>query len=233
MSALRPPRSLLGVSETEEVPVHTRLVLVRHGESQVTLRRIIGGQRSCTGLSDLGRRQVAALRDRLSRTGEIRADVLYASAYPRAIETAEIIAPALGVNGDGLDVKVEPGFGEHDPGPDCDGLPFDEYVERFGRPDWESDPHAVLFPGGETIAEFHHRIGATVRATIEAHRGETIVVACHGGVIDAALRIALRTPATGGFEVYTRNATITELLHVGPGRWRLERYNDGAHLPLS
>jgi probable phosphoglycerate mutase len=219
--------------DTVAAPVHTRLVLVRHGESEVTLRRVVGGPRSCTGLSPLGRRQAEALRDRLARTGEVRADVLYASAYPRAIETAEIIAPALGRDSAAIDVKVEPGFGEHDPGPDCDGLTFDEFVRRHGRPDWESDPHAVTFPGGETVAEFQHRVHSTVRAAVEAHRGETIVVACHGGVVDAVLRMALKTAATGAFEMYTANASITELLHVGPGRWRLLRYNDGAHLPTN
>jgi 2,3-bisphosphoglycerate-dependent phosphoglycerate mutase len=222
-------------------PVHTRLVLIRHGESQVALRRVIGGHRTCTGLSDFGRRQVEALRDRLARSGELRAGVLYASAYPRAIETAEIIAPALRPDGDPLDVKVEPGFGEHDPGPDCDGLTYDEFVQLHGLPDWESDPYATTFPGGETIADFHYRVGSTLRAIVAAHRGETIVVACHGGVIDAVMRIALRTPSTGGFELHTLNATITELVRVdagaldagrvGAGRWRLERYNDGAHLP--
>jgi broad specificity phosphatase PhoE len=214
-------------------PVQTRLVLIRHGESQVALRRVIGGQRTCTGLSDLGRRQAEALRDRLARTGEIHADVLYASDYQRAIETAEIVAPALTPDERSLDVKVEPGFGEHDPGPECDGLTFDEFVRLHGTPAWDSDPHAVTFPGGETIAELHHRVGATLRAIVEAHRGDTIVVACHAGVIDAVMRIALRTPSTGGFELHTRNASLTELVHVGAGRWRLERYNDGAHLPQS
>jgi probable phosphoglycerate mutase len=44
------------------------------------------------------------------------------------------------------------------------------------------------------------------------------------------LRLALRTPITGGFELFTANASMTELLLVRPGRWRLLRYNDTAHL---
>lgn len=204
----------------------TRLILVRHGESQVTVRRVVGGPRSCTGLSALGREQAARLRDRLAATGELRADALYSSAYPRAIETAEILAPALG----GLAVRIEDGFGEHDPGPQCDGLSFDEFVDRHGRPDWEADPWAITFPGGETIAEFHHRVGATVRRVVDAHPDQTVVVACHGGVVDAVLRQALRTAPTGVFEVHTVNTSITELAQVRLGRWRLVRYNDAAHL---
>jgi probable phosphoglycerate mutase len=203
----------------------TRLVLVRHGESEVTVRRVIGGWRSCSGLSDLGRRQARALHDRLAETRELAVDVVYSSAYRRAIETAEIIAPALG-----HDVVVEEGFGEHDPGPDCDGMTFTDFVARHGTPDWESDPYAETFPGGETVAAFHHRVGTTLRTVLGRHPGASMVVVCHGGVIDAVLRAALRTPPTGMFEIHTLNASLTELVLVKPGRWRLERYNDSAHL---
>lgn len=204
----------------------TRLILVRHGESEVTVRRIVGGPRSCVGLSELGRAQAQALCDRLVASGEIAADVLMSSAYPRALETAQIIAPALG----GLEVTIDAGLGEHDPGPDCDGLTFEEFVERHGRPDWESDPHAVTFPGGETVAEFHHRVGLATSRLLREYSDATIVVACHGGVVDAVLRQALKTAPTGIFEVHTLNTSLTELVHVRPGRWRLVRYNDIAHL---
>ena len=82
----------------------------------------------------------------------------------------------------GLSVVEEAGFGEHDPGPDCDGLAFSKFLDRYGMPDWESDPHAVTFPGGETVAEFHHRVGGTLSRVVRDHRGGAIVVACHGGV---------------------------------------------------
>jgi probable phosphoglycerate mutase len=97
-------------------------------------------------------------------------------------------------------------------------------------PDWESDPHAVTFPGGETVAEFHHRVGATLSRVVHEHRGGAIVVACHGGVIDAAFRGLLRLPAHGAFELQTTNASLTELVTTRRDRWRLVRYNDAAHL---
>ena len=97
-------------------------------------------------------------------------------------------------------------------------------------PDWEADPHAVTFPGGETLAELHHRVGKAVSDAVNAHVGRTIAVCCHGGVVNAVLRMALRAPATGGFELLTANTSLTELVLVGPGRWRIVRYNDAAHL---
>lgn len=62
----------------------TRVILVRHGESQVSVERLVGGPRSCVGLSDLGRLQAERLRDRWSKHPEMEADVVYASQYPRA-----------------------------------------------------------------------------------------------------------------------------------------------------
>lgn len=206
-------------------PPPTRLVLVRHGESQVTVRRVVGGPRTCSGLSERGVRQAELLAERLRHTGELTVDALYSSAYPRAVETAERLAPVLGA-----DVRIETGFGEHDPGPECDGITFDEFVERHGMPDWEGDPYGTTFPGGETLAAFHHRIGSTLHEVLARHVGDTVMIVCHGGVIDFVMRFALRTPPTGVFELHTTNASLTELLQLRPGRWRLVRYDDRAHL---
>lgn len=206
--------------------VPTRVVLIRHGESQVTVRRVIGGPASCVGLSDLGREQAERLRTRLAETGELaETSVLYASEYPRAVETAEIIAPSLD-----LPVVRDVRFGEHDPGEQCDGLRFDEFVEQYGMPDWSGDPHSETFPGGETLATFHHRVGEALSGVIRSDAGREIVIVCHGGVIDAAFRYFLRLPQVGGFELHTINTSLTEFVQPRPGRWRLARYNDGAHL---
>jgi probable phosphoglycerate mutase len=207
----------------------TRLVLIRHGESTATVNRTIGGWRTCTGLSPLGRQQAERLRDRWAAQDQFTADVLIASQYARAIETAEIIAPGIG----GLDVVADEGFGEHDPGPDCDGLPYTEFLEKFDiSPDvWDSgDPFATTFPGGETIAAFHYRVGTAVRRIIDQYAAKTVVIVCHGGVVDAAMRLALRAPSVGGFQIHTLNTSITDLELIKPSLWRLNRYNDTGHL---
>ena len=51
-----PRRTVVDVTDHQP----TRLVLVRHGESVATVDRFIGGVRTCTGLSDLGRQQTGA-----------------------------------------------------------------------------------------------------------------------------------------------------------------------------
>lgn len=170
--------------------------------------------------------QVERLRDRWLAEPEFVADVLISSHYSRALETADILAPALGE----LPVVVIEGFGEHDPGEAFDGLHYEELVEKLGPLDRDSDPYILGYPGGETVADFHYRVGKTIAETVQQHEGKTIVVTCHGGVVDVALRHALRTPPTGSFDLWTINTSITEFKVVKPGRWRLVRYNDYAHL---
>lgn len=204
----------------------TRLVLVRHGESRATIERFVGGPRSCTGLTDHGRLQAEALRNRLSAGHDVEATALFASNFPRALETANIIAPSIG----SLPVSVDSGWGEHDPGPDCDGMTYDEFIERFGVPRWDGDPHDVVYPGGETISQFHDRVMEALRRTVRQHEGGTVVIACHAGVIDAVMRNTLHMHQTGKFELHTQNTSLTELLHVQGSKWRLLRYNDSSHL---
>ena len=155
--------------------------------------------------------------------------MLLASQYPRAMETAEIIAPALR----GLTVVLEDGFGEHDPGPECDGLTYKEFTERsdLGVDAWDAgDPFATTFPGGETVAAFQFRVGSALRRMLDMYEGQTVVIACHGGVVDSVLRLALKAPGMGVFQIHTLNTSITELELIKPNLWRLNRYNDTAHL---
>lgn len=204
----------------------TRLIYVRHGESNTTVARRIGGARTCTGLSPLGVRQAERLRDRWAGGAEVAPDVIVSSHFQRARETADIVAAAF----PGIDVLVDPDFGEHDPGPECDGMSFDDFVARFGTDAWEEDPFGVSFPGGETLAQFHFRVGTAVRRLIDTRPGQTVVVSCHGGVIDAVLRQALKTAPTGAFTIHTLNTSVTELVLVKPNTWSLRRYGDIAHL---
>ena len=209
----------------------TRLVLVRHGESQVTVDRVIGGYRTCSGLSELGREQSGRLRDRLRATGELEGGVLISSNFSRALETANIFGPAMGI----AEPIVIAGFGEHDPGPDLDGATFAAYVEKFGSPNFGGDPHFDIFPGGETIAAFHLRVGSALTRVLDEQAGQLIVVACHGGVVDAIFRQLLRMAPTGIFDLWTTNTSMTEFVLASDSaardqRWRLVRYNDTAHL---
>lgn len=208
-------------------PGPTRLLLVRHGESEVTVRRVLGGEQSCTGLSELGRRQARALGERLAAGHEGAIDAVWSSTLARAVETAEIVADHIGVDA----VPRDPDLVERRPG-EADGMTFQEFTDRYGL-DFLTDPYVPISPGGESAAEFHLRAGRAVARLVEAHRGRTVMVVCHGGVIDVAFRDLLDVTRHGGFDLWTLNTSLTEFVSrtdVEPWRWRLVRYNDAAHL---
>jgi probable phosphoglycerate mutase len=207
----------------------TRIVLIRHGQSRATVDQIAGGIRGCRGLTDLGVRQVEALRDRLAATDELGlVTAILSSTLPRAEETAAVLAPALG----GLTIVSDPELCEIDPG-EGDGLSWEEWGERFGGFDSLAEPYRPLAPGGESFAEFQVRIGRALSRVAQEHAGGVVVVACHGGVIDGSLRFGLGLAWTASARTIAEpaNTSITEWTCAGdPLHWCLVRYNDVAHL---
>jgi len=223
---------------TDALPEPTRLVLIRHGESRSTVDRVVGGHRGCTGLTDRGVRQAKALRDRLARTGELAgATAVLTSVLPRAIETAEIIAPAVG----GLPVEQRCELCEIHPG-EGDGLTWEEFATLY-RPEGlaSGNPYKVMAPDGESWAGFFMRVGEALLRVATDLAGQTVLVVCHGGVVEGAFAALGGLPLRRPFDVRVENTSLTEWsFHptegdVGnPGhrlaRWRLDRFNDAAHL---
>jgi len=202
---------------------------VRHGQGEVNVSGRIGGPIGCSGLTETGRRQVAAMAHRLSASAELAgADALYASILPRAIETAAILAPALGQRAD--EVIEDCSLCELHPG-EADDLIWEDYIERYEVPDWDADPSLPLAPGGEAWNGFVDRAADALEALAAAHPGQLVVVATHAGVIEAAvLRFVGASPPGGPhrrLRLQTAHASLSEF-EASAGRWRLRRYNDAA-----
>ena len=207
----------------------TTVVLVRHGESQVTVDQVVGGHAACTGLSDRGRRQAELLRDRLVASELLREAVaLYASVLPRAVETARLIAPGVGAGR--FEVAERCALCELHVG-EGDGLPWAEFTQVHGQPPWDTDPSAPLSPGSESWTSFVARASAGLQAVADDHPGQLVVVACHGGVIEASFRVwGGLAEAAPGTRLRPENTGLTIWSKADGHPWRLDRYNDSAHL---
>ena len=72
------------------------------------------------------------------------------------------------------------------------------------------------------------RVGETLQAISDEHAGETVVVACHGGVVGCSFEALAGIPL-GTLVDFVDNTAITEWLADGE-RWRLVRYNDATHI---
>jgi len=204
-----------------------RLILVRHGHAHAGFHGVIGGPRGCTGLTDRGRRQAEALRDHLAASGRVRADVLLSSVIPRAIETAEIIAPGLGIETFGRECDLcEVHTGE------ADGLEWAEWGVRYGSFDMEADPDRVFAPEGESWNSFHSRVRQMLSRLAREYSDRTVVAVCHAGVIQASLRVLLGIGPTGtGARIQPTNTGLTEWeWEPVPDRWTLRSFNEATHL---
>lgn len=213
------------------MPEPTRLVLIRHGEARGAIEGVVAGHAGCQGLTDLGRRQTGALRDRLLASGSLEAGAVYTSILPRAIETAEILAPALS----GLKAEQDCDLCELHPGV-ADGVRWEEFRERYAF-DMRAEPERPMSPGGDSLVSFQQRVERRIERIVADHPGQTSVVVCHGGVITAAtlalMELAMHRPRP--FRLEPQNTSLTEWVLApgsGPGsaRWVLHRYNDAAHL---
>ncbi|MHB8328844.1 MAG: histidine phosphatase family protein, partial [Acidimicrobiales bacterium] len=106
----------------------------------------------------------------------------------------------------------------------------EQYSERYGEPDWDSDPRTVLAPGGESWSEFVDRAAAALAAVAVRHPGGLVVVVCHAGVIEAGMLAFIPVARTRGrLKLRTVHSSLTEF-EVDAEGWRLLRYNDAAHL---
>jgi len=163
----------------------TRLLLVRHGESEWNA---IGRWQGWADppLSDLGRRQAAVAARAVGAV-----DAIVSSDLQRANQTADIIANELGIG----PVVVDAALRERDAGPWTGRTrqeieaEWPDYLASGKRPDgYEED---------ETLLD---RVTPAL-VTLEA-AGETVLVVTHGGVIGAVDRLLgqthARTPNLGG-----------------------------------
>jgi broad specificity phosphatase PhoE len=166
-----------------------RLVLVRHADAYAGFDGVISGPRGCRGLTELGRRQAEALRDYLADSHRIHADVLLSSVLPRALETAQIIAPALGVSA----VCHERDLCEIHTG-EADAMAWREYGSRYGSFDMESEPERTFAPGGDSWRTFHERVDRILKRIAAEFSDRTVVAVCHAGVIMASLRVLFDIP---------------------------------------
>lgn len=200
--------------------------MIRHGESYANADGLAGGPIGDGGLTPLGRRQAQALVDRLVMSGELsKASALYTSALPRAIETGEMLRAALRdlvpvVDADLNEISVGEG----------DGLPWAQYVERYGAPDWDLDPNALTAPGGESLLGFHERCRAAIARLVARHPHELVVLVSHGGFIEQAMKIYQGVAPEVRLRPRIENCSMTEIEFREEWR-RLLRYNDRAPLP--
>ena len=200
----------------------TEIYLIRHAQAEGNRYRIMQGHWD-GGVTDLGRRQIALLEQRLA---EIPFDAVYSSDLYRARLTAMAAARPHG-----LPLRCETALREINVGPwetQFFGNVFHDEPELARR--FVNDPASWRLEGAETYAEVTERAWAALEAIARRHEGGRVAVVSHGVTIRCLmaritgldLRDKLRLPITG-------NTAITGVKWED-GRFSQLFYNDASHL---
>ena len=169
------------------------------------------------GISANGHEQAATLanyfRHRLL-------DAIYASPMKRVQQT---LSPLLG-NGAPVPVTL-PGLREVDFG-DWTGHGWEAVQEKFGASafDWLEHLERGTIPNAEPLAAYRGRVEPCLTEIVGQHRGQTVAVFCHGGVIRMMLSILLELPLPKTDLFQIDYASITRVA-IGPHRTEIQLLN--------
>ncbi|HVB23030.1 MAG TPA: histidine phosphatase family protein [Ktedonobacteraceae bacterium] len=206
----------------------THLYIIRHGQAISAAQRTVGNTR----LSPLGILQAERLRDRLAATGEIAADVLISSTLLRARHTAEIVAPALD-----LPIIFDSEIEEWRDPEEAEGQSEKKYGAAFRDTPFDQKPFYKFASNSESWSQFMLRVCTALNRITQEHEGKTIVLICHGGIVDASFLFffGLSTLQFPKAFFNTRNTSITHWRNTSyvnsfPPTWVLQKYNDTMHL---
>lgn len=209
------------------------LYLIRHGQSFVNLADWdwASGATVDQPLTELGQRQATALAAWLP--GHLpQIDALYASTMQRARQTAAPLAHAYGCAIRFEDRVREIGNNrlDHTAWPDA------ELPSRYAQYWATARPFSPTMHEAENSETFMHsrvRVGLFLEQVAAQHRGQNVIVVCHGGVLDCTFDHIFNVGPWRRCEMWTNNTGVTHIEHVDHANrevWRLHYFNRIEHL---
>lgn len=165
----------------------TRIIFVRHGQTDFPLDRIYCDQVEDPPLNSDGRMQAQAAADLLA--GWV-IDHVYASPALRTRLTAEAVALPHRLPVTLLESLRERHFGI------WEGLCFNEIESRYPLEyrAWKTDQAGFSPEGGESVYDMLSRVRQAIRGLIAAHSGQTLLVVTHVGPIRLLVADAIGLP---------------------------------------
>ncbi|MEJ7633296.1 bifunctional RNase H/acid phosphatase [Aeromicrobium sp.] len=197
----------------------TTLILLRHGVTESTERKIFSGSGGADpGLTEAGAEQARRATAWIARHGG--ADVVLSSPLRRTQETAAVVAGELD-----LDVTVEPGLLEASFG-EWDGFTFAEIQERWPTEitEWLGST-AVPPPGGESFDAVDSRVAEARDRILRTYVGQTVVAVSHVTPIKLLVRGALEAPMSTIYKMELSPASITVVAWWPDGRASVRNLN--------
>ncbi|NWL34163.1 histidine phosphatase family protein [Paenarthrobacter nitroguajacolicus] len=187
------------------------VILVRHGRTTANATGMLAGRADGVSLDQIGREQAALMANRLAAVPLVG---VVSSPLERCRQTTQFILDRqAGAPYAPIDMDLT----------ECDyglwqGRTLTDLASEDLWPAVQSQPSAVVFPGGESMAAMHARSVAAIRrhdAAFEAEHGPGAVWAAvsHGDIIKAILADALGM-----------HLDLFQRINVGPASVSIVRY---------
>jgi ribonuclease H / adenosylcobalamin/alpha-ribazole phosphatase len=197
----------------------TTTMLLRHGETEHTVRKLFSGSGGADPpLAPSGRAQAEAAAAALADRG---VTAVVSSPMRRARETADIVAGAIGLPVREIDELRECAFGE------WEGHTFAEVGERW--PDelsaWLSSP-SVTPPGGESFDAVGRRVRRARDKVLARHPEGMVLLVSHVTPIKTLVRVGLGAPSSSLYRMELSPASLTEIQWYSNGFASLRSFNE-------
>ncbi len=193
----------------------TTFLLIRHA-SHDRVGDTLMGRLPGVHLGEEGRQQAQRLGERLSG---LPVAALYTSPLERAVETAQALGAAWG-----LEAQCCAEFGEIDFG-EWSGQRFDALAGDARWADWNRFRSGAPLPGGGLMLHVQARAVAGLVSLHQRHRDGTVAVVSHADVIKAAVAHFLGVPLDlfGRIEISPASLSVLALHDWGA---QIVRLND-------
>jgi len=201
----------------------TRLVLIRHGQSEANLRAVFAGHTNAP-LTEMGEKQAALTAAYICSKYQV--DEVYASDLLRAFHTGKAVADQLG-----LQTVPDQALREIYAGA-WENRPFQELIDKKDKnyETWRFDIGKATCTDGESVAELQLRIVAELKKIAEDQQGKTVVIATHATPIRVFQCHCEGKPIQDLREIsWVSNASVTEAVYED-GRFTLQEVGHDAHL---
>jgi probable phosphomutase (TIGR03848 family) len=192
------------------------VLLIRHGENDYSKKQKLAGRLPGVQLNDKGKQQA---RDLASALKDLPLRAVYSSPLARAMETAEPIAEAHGLN-----VIRQPGLTETRQG-HWEGRSIKQLRRTKEWKVLQTTPSRFRFPGGESILQQQMRQVDEIEKLCTRHREQDLIVCVgHADPIKLVIAHYIGLPLDY-FQRLTLNTASISILSISKQGVKLLRLN--------
>lgn len=200
----------------------TTIVLVRHGQTEWNRVERFRG-RFDVPLNATGQKQAEQTAARIA--SQWKPTAIYASPLSRAMDTAQTIAKKFDLPVIPTDGLVDIEYGQ------WQGLSPEDASKQWpeGVKNWYRQPEMAEIPGGESLSQVRERAMRQLRALVNQHPDQVIVLVSHT-VVNRLILLGILGLSNQRFWRLRQEPCAINVIEAADGEFTLVKMNDTCHL---